>query len=85
MRKQELPPKPSSQAKKYLESQDKKTKERIRKAIEGIPEGDIVPMENSENSYRLRKGDFRIIFHWVSDKQIAIEKILPRGQVYKGG
>ena len=83
MRRQALPPIPSSQAKKYLESQDKKAKERIRKAIESIPEGDIVPLVNSKGSYRLRKGDFRVIFHWVSDEQIAIEKISPRGNIYK--
>lgn len=84
MKKQNLPPEYSNQAKKYINKQDKPTKQRIKKAIEEIPIGDIVPYEGSESSFRLRKGDFRIIFSWLSDGQILVEKIKPRGDVYKG-
>jgi mRNA interferase RelE/StbE len=85
LKKQELPPILSNQSRKYLASQDRKTKQRIKEAIEGIPNGDILPMENSEGSYRLRKGGFRVIFSWRGNNQIAIEKIQSRGKVYKGG
>ena len=49
-----------------------------------IPNGDIVLYKGTENSSRLRKGDFRIIFSWIDDEQIFVEKIKPRGDVYKG-
>jgi len=84
LRQQNKEPQYSNQAKKYIGRQDRNTKQRIKKAIEGIPKGDIVPFEGSEGSFRLRKGEFRIIFSWMSDEQIFVEKIKPRGDVYKG-
>jgi len=84
MKKQKRPPQYSRKAQKYINKQDKTVKRRIKKAIEEIPLGDIVPYERSEKSFRLRKSDFRIIFSWIDDEQILIEKIKPRGDVYKG-
>lgn len=84
MKEQKLPPEYSVKAKKYISKQDSITKKHIKKAIEEIPNGDIVPYERSKNSFRVRKGDFIIIFSWISDDQIIIEKIKPRGDVYKG-
>ena len=43
MRTQKLLPKLSRQAKKYLESLDAKTQQRLKTGIEKIPEGDIIP------------------------------------------
>ena len=76
---------------------DKPTKSRIKEAIEGIPKGDIKVLQGSENSYRLRVGDWRILFSYfeterkdettgeiITEKAILIEKIAPRGEVYKG-
>ena len=85
MCRQKFLPEYSSQAKKYINKQDKNTKNRIKIAIEGIPEDDIVPLEGSESSFRLRKGDLRIIFSWIKEGQILVEKIKPRGDAYKGG
>lgn len=72
----------SKQAIKFLKKQDTTTKKRIVSAIEALPSGDVKKLQGMTSSYRLRVGDFRIIF----DKDgniIYIEKIENRGQVYK--
>ena len=74
------------QALKYINSQDRPTRERFKSALEGLskdpPEGDIVPLVNQPPFQRLRVGDFRAIFCEV-DGMIRVVKILPRGQSYK--
>lgn len=69
---------------KVIEAMNKKTKQRIKKAIEAIPDGDILPLQGSQVLYRLRVGGWRIIFSYPDDKTILIEKISPRGDAYKG-
>lgn len=71
----------SKQAVKFLKKQDKSTVKRIISAINDLPSGDVKKLQG-RNSYRLRVGDFRIIF----DKQgniLYIEKIGNRGEIYK--
>jgi len=75
----------SKQAQKYLEILNKKSQQRLKKGIEIIPEGDIAPYKNHEGYFRLRIGNFRVIFKWLGDEQILISTINVRGQVYKGG
>ncbi len=87
----------SKRAVKTISGLDKPTKQRIKKAVEGLPEGDIKALKGSDNSYRLRVGDWRILFSYfetqhtdditgetITEKGILIEKIAPRGEVYKG-
>ncbi len=77
----------SKRAIKAINSMDKPTKQRIRKAIEGLPKGDIKTLQGAENSYRLRGGDWRILFSYLeteTGKGILIEKVAPRGEIYKG-
>lgn len=74
----------SKRAVKVIDRMDKPTKQRMRKAIEGLPHGDIVPLEGSDGNYRLRVGDWRVIFSYIDDSSILISKIAPRGEVYKG-
>lgn len=74
----------SKQAVKTINGIDSRTKQRIKIAIEGIPAGDIKPLKGSRGSYRLRVGDWRIIFSYPEKNTILIEKIAPRGEVYKG-
>jgi mRNA interferase RelE/StbE len=77
----------SKRAIKAINGMDKPTKQRIRKAIEGLPKGDIKTLQGAENSYRLRVGDWRILFSYLeteAGKGILIEKVAPRGEVYKG-
>ncbi len=69
---------------KVINSMDKATKQRIRTGIEKIPQGDIKPLKGSPGTYRLRVGDWRILFSYPEQDTILVEKIGPRGGVYKG-
>ncbi|WP_313584545.1 type II toxin-antitoxin system RelE family toxin [Lacrimispora sp.] len=74
----------SKQAVKAINGMEKRGKLRIKAAIEGLPEGDIKPLKGSKGSYRLRVGDWRILFSYPAKDIILIEKIAPRGEIYKG-
>lgn len=74
----------SKQAVKAINGMDSRTKQRMKAAIESIPAGDIKPLKGSKGSYRLRVGDWRIIFSYPAKDTALIEKIAPRGEVYKG-
>ncbi|MCL1787271.1 MAG: type II toxin-antitoxin system RelE/ParE family toxin [Defluviitaleaceae bacterium] len=84
MKIQQLPPELSSQAIKKIKSMNPADKLRIKEGIFGIPKGDIRRLEGAKGSFRLRVGKWRVLFSWVSDEQILVEKIDSRGQVYKG-
>ncbi len=68
---------------KYLKKLDRNTQLRIIKAINTLPDGDVKKLQGEINNYRLRVGDFRVIFS-KDDKQliILIIEIGPRGDVY---
>ena len=68
---------------KVINGMDRPTKQRIRASIEKLPAGDIKPYKGSPGTYRLRVGDWRILFSYPEDDTILIEKIGPRGGVYK--
>lgn len=74
----------AKQAVKTINELDRPTKQRIKEAIEKIPQGDIRPLKGSKGSFRLRIGDWRILFSYPGKDIILIEKIAPRGGVYKG-
>jgi len=57
---------------------------RIIQGIIKIPKGDIVPLKGAPGTFRLRVGDWRILFSNQDDDTVLIEKIAPRGDVYKG-
>lgn len=71
----------SKQAEKFLKRQDPVVRNRIRKAIHCLPSGDVKKL-HGRTGYRLRVGDFRIIFD-KSGNIIYIERINNRGQIYK--
>lgn len=71
----------SKQAIKFLSKQDKPTKIRIVNAINNLPTGDVKKLKG-QDGYRLRVGDFRIIFDYDGNI-LWIEKIDNRGEVYK--
>lgn len=71
----------SKQAIKFLKRQDMPTRKRLVNAISAIPSGDIKKLQG-ESGYRLRVGDYRIIFDRYGNI-LYIEKIDNRGQVYK--
>lgn len=70
---------------KAIGGMDKPTKQRLKRAIEELPKGDVKPLKGSDSLYRLRVGSWRIVFSFPDTNTILIEKIAPRGDVYKGG
>lgn len=74
----------TKKAEKFIEKQDKDTQKRIIKAISELPEGDVKKLKGMDEIYRLRVGDFRILFE-KNDKEVTIIviDIGNRGQVYK--
>lgn len=71
-------------AKKFIDKQDKTQRERIYKAIENLPSGDIKLLQGYETIYRLRVGEYRIIFKWIENKIIiTVTDADNRGDVYK--
>ncbi len=74
----------SRAAVKVINGMDRAAKQRIKAGIEKLPKGDVKPLQGSKGSYRLRVGDWRILFSYPEDDIILIEKIGPRGDVYKG-
>ena len=73
----------SKGAAKVLSRLDAPAKQRIKQGIQGIPNGDIKPLRGAQGIYRLRVGDWRILFSTTND-EIYIRDIGPRGDVYKG-
>ena len=68
---------------KFLKKQDVPTRKRLVTAIGKLPqEGDIKKLQGTDG-YRLRVGDFRVIFD-VNGIIIDIIEIGNRGQIYKG-
>ena len=63
MKTQTMPPMMSKQAAKRVQGMSVVDKTRVRKGILGIPNGDIRPLEGTKDSFRLRIGNWRIIFH----------------------
>lgn len=51
----------SKQAAKFLKKQDAQIRKRIITAIENLPLGDVKKLQGSD-CYRLRVGDYRIVF-----------------------
>ncbi|MEF2597332.1 MAG: type II toxin-antitoxin system RelE/ParE family toxin [Lachnospiraceae bacterium] len=73
----------SKKAEKFLKKQDVPTRKRLVIAISKLPmEGDIKKLQGIDG-YRLRVGDFRVIFD-VNGIIIDIIDIGNRGQIYKG-
>jgi mRNA interferase RelE/StbE len=71
----------SKQAVKFLSKQNKIVQKRIIDAINKLPSGDVRKLQG-RTGYRLRVGNFRIIFD-TSGNILYIEEIDNRGQIYK--
>ena len=71
-------------AKKFIDKLPKNEKLRVIKAIERLPEGeDIKKLKGHDNIYRLRVGDYRILYT-VDNGEFVIIVINAgnRGQIY---
>jgi mRNA interferase RelE/StbE len=65
---------------KYLKKLDKNTQLRIIKAVNQLPLGDVKKLQGNTDDYRLRVGNYRIIF--CKDDEILTILIIdigPRG------
>jgi len=71
----------SKKAIKFLNKQNKTVQIRITTSIENLPLGDVKKLRGL-GGYRLRVGDFRILFD-KNGNIIDIIDIENRGQVYK--
>ena len=75
-----------SKAEKDLRAIPKRDGERITKAILALRlgmEGDVKRLTNFTPEYRLRVGDWRVLFEMEADK-ITIFRILHRREAYRG-
>ena len=73
----------TKRAMKNIKSLDSRVKDRVKDGIEKIPFGDIKKLQGYSNLYRLRIGDYRVIYE-VWDEGIVIDAVLPRGEADKG-
>lgn len=74
----------SKKISKFLKKLQPKTAKRTSDAIDKLPSGDIETITGRIDEYRLRVGDFRILFI-INDDLINVTNILSRGQAYKKG
>jgi len=72
----------SRTAAKSIRMLDQRMKERVKAGIERIPEGDICKIQGYSYLYRLRVGNYRVLFEMVGD-EIYVDDVLPRGAAYK--
>jgi mRNA interferase RelE/StbE len=73
---------------RYLNKLDAVTAHRLAAAIDGLtavpPKGDIRPLAGQPGVYRLRVGNYRVLFHVDHQHAILfIDAIGPRGDIYK--
>ena len=71
----------SKRAAKAITKINNPFKQNIKEAIEKLPSGDVRKLQGYKNAYRLRVGDYRILFDM--DEVIEITDVLPRGAAYK--
>ena len=70
-------------AMKFIERQDKSTQMRLFNAIYAIPYGDIKRLNGYDGLYRLRIGDYRVLYTIEKSRQvIIIMNVGNRGDVY---
>lgn len=71
-------------AKKFIDKQSKDQRERIYEAISKLPSGDTKKMKGYKTLYRLRVGNYRILYTFEEDKIIIrVTDANNRGDVYK--
>lgn len=72
---------------KFIQKQERKQQERLLKAIYALPLGDVKKIVGEDNLYRLRVGDFRLLFEMsVKSNEITLIDVTNadnREQIYK--
>jgi len=74
----------SKKAAKFFKDQPPQQQKRLVQAISKLPEGDIRLLKGYDDIYRLRVGDYRIIFT-IEENELLIRILIigNRGDVYK--
>jgi len=76
----------AKQAIKQLDRMDNETAKRILDGIRGLaeipPKGDIKPLQGFKQRYRLRIGQYRVLYG-KTEGEIQITDIGSRGDIYK--
>jgi mRNA interferase RelE/StbE len=72
----------SKRAVKALSALDASTRARMVAGINKLPSGDVKKLQGYTAAFRLRVGDYRILFE-MSATEIRVSDILPRGSAYK--
>ena len=71
-------------AQKFIKKLPKQDKVRLLKAIYELPKGDVKPMQGYDEYFRLRVGDYRIIYTVDNGKLvICVVDAGNRGDIYK--
>lgn len=77
----------AKRAQKKLLRLDRPTQTRILGAVDLLVEegrGDVRSFEGGdESAYRLRVGGWRVLFSYLDDGTLLIQRIGPRGDIYK--
>lgn len=59
-------------------------RERLRAAIDALPEGDIKRLRGVDRLWRLRVGEWRVIFGRRDDERVIdVLAVRPRGRAYR--
>jgi mRNA interferase RelE/StbE len=73
---------------KGIKKESKQTKKRLFQSIRKLENPFSVPYEKlrgNENTYRIRTGDFRIIYYVSKENnEVVVMRIEHRGRAYKG-
>ena len=69
-------------AEKSIKKLNEPFKSRIIKAVKKLPSGDVKKLRGYDSFYRLRLGDYRVIYK-MENEIITVADVLPRGEAYK--
>ena len=73
----------NKRSQKFIKAQPPKQQERLLKAIYRLPDGDVRQLAGVKNAYRLRVGDYRVIYELRNDiLLITVVNVGNRGQIY---
>jgi mRNA interferase RelE/StbE len=74
----------TKKAQKFIKAQPKNRQEQLLRAIYKLPEGDTKAVAGKNNIYRLRVGDYRVIYTlYINTLTVTVINVGNRGQIYK--
>jgi len=73
----------SKPAKKFILRLTEKEQKRVLNAIYKLPAGNVIPLKGRNGEFRLRLGDWRVVFEYRERDFIFVVGIDNRGDAYK--